>query len=62
MRYLQVADDATVAELEAAITELRKRQRQCVLEISVAGIGAEINELFDRRALALLELEPAPET
>lgn len=59
MRYLRVDDDASVADIEAAITELLKRQRKTVLEITFKGIEDDIEELWDRRAIALLE--PATE-
>lgn len=55
MRYLRVDDDASVADIEAAITELLKRQRKTVLEITFKGIEDDIEELWDRRAIALLE-------
>jgi hypothetical protein len=55
MRYLRVDDDASVADIEAAITELLKRQRRTVLEITFKGIEDDIEELWDRRAIALLE-------
>jgi hypothetical protein len=59
MRYLRVDDDASVADIEAAITELLKRQRKTVLEITFKGIEDDIEELWDRRAIALLETEDA---